>query len=197
MDYLKIKHSQKSRYDFFIPTIVAASGTIFLIILPHPVPFFGERGVISVITGILQMLTGFYIVSLAAVATFQKRGMDEKMPGPSIELEVTTKGQKKKIEELTRRRFLCLLFGYLALLSFFLYFLGAAANLLAENAKYIIPENYHAFVRWGFAGVYLFLTANLFTTTLHGLYYMVERIHRPDPVLEKKKSESERQNETQ
>lgn len=185
IDYLKIQHPQKLKYDLYIPAFVAILGTLLLIILPQPVKFFGENGLVIVITNILQMLTGFYIASLAAVATFQKEDLDKPMPGRPLEITVAIQGVKKE-EALTRRRFLCLLFGYLALLSFFLYFIGAGANLLVPNAKYIIPIKLHHIARWIFAIIYLFLTANLMITTLHGLYYMVERIHRSDPVLIKK-----------
>jgi hypothetical protein len=158
---------------------VSIACTILLILLPRPLPVFGGDGLIKVITGILQILTGFYIASLAAVATFDKQGMDDPMPGKPIALNVKRRGHTKS-EILTRRRFLCLLFGYLALLSFFLYFLGAIANLVTDNVKYLLPVASHSLIKWGFVFAYLFLTVNLVTTTLHGLYYMVDRIHRAD-----------------
>ena len=182
IDYLRIKHPQKLFYDLTLPLVLSVVGTFILILLPKPFLVFGEAGLISTVTGILQILTGFYIASLAAVATFDKQGMDEPLKGDPIELYVTRKGKKIK-ETVTRRRFLSLLFGYLALLSFFLYFIGAGANLLMDNIKYILPAPSHCYVKWSFVAIYLFLTANLITTTLHGLYYMVDRIHRIDPHL--------------
>jgi len=182
LNYLKIIHPQKSYYDYYIPAIIAIMATGLIYILPVPVRFFGDSGIVAAITGILQILTGFYIASLAAVATFKKEGMDQPLAGTPVEINIIVRGKKKR-ENLTRRRFLCLLFGYLALLSIFLYFLGVGSNLLVNNAKHLVPSSYHPIVRSGFVYFYLFLSANLITTTLHGLYYMVDRIHRSDPEL--------------
>lgn len=180
LDYLRIKHRQKTIYDYVIPLIISIVGTTCIYLLPLPISIFGKSGFINAITGILQILTGFYIASLAAVATFDKRGLDVPLAGKPVILKVHRRG-KLIDEHVTRRKFLCLLFGYLALLSFFLYFLGSMANLLAANFSYLTPPPLRCFVKWLFVGIYIFLTANLITTTLHGFYYLVDRIHRQDP----------------
>lgn len=179
LDYLRIHHPQKAVYDYVIPICVSLPLTILITSLPVSVKVFGENSLISSITGILQILTGFYIASLAAVATFNKDGMDDPLAGRPVMLKTQIKG-KTVDEKVTRRRFLCLLFGYLALLSIFLYFIGTGANLFHPNAVAIFSAHCKSYLRFTYIFVYLFCTANLVVTTLHGLYYMVDRIHRSD-----------------
>lgn len=182
LDYLRVRHSEKIKYDLYLPLILSFLLTVVLLLLPKPVHIFGSSGLIKIITEILQILTGFYIASLAVISTFKKEGMDDVMPGKPMMLKVKIAGVFRD-EELTRRRLLCLLFGYLALISIFLYFLGAGSNLLIENIKYLIPIKAHGYVKWSFIFLYLLVVSNLLITTLIGLFYMVDRIHRIDPKL--------------
>lgn len=180
LDYLRIKHSEKLWVDYYAPLVMTFLFIIFIYNLPLSLKIFGDKGLIEIITGILQILTGFYIASLAAISTFNKKGMDDIMPGEPPTLKVSYRGSIRT-DRLTRRRFLCLMFGYLAYLSLILYFLGETANLIKENAMIIVAVQYHAMVKWVFVSIYLFLSNNLIITTLLGLYYMVDRIHRSDP----------------
>lgn len=179
LDYIRIKHPLKVFYDFYFPLIAASLLTASFAFLPVQPKITGDGGLIKIITDILQILSGFYIASLAAIATFNKDGMDDLMEGDPPTLKIVYRG-KEMTDELTRRRFLCLLFGYLSLLSLFLYFLGAVSSLLAANFKYLLGHQLWWMVKakWFFVWMYLFLTSNLIVTTLLGLFYMVDRIHR-------------------
>lgn len=183
VDYIRIKHPAKLKYDIWIPLMLSLVGTALLYFLPKPVPIFSERGYTSIISQLLQILTGFYIASLAAIATFEKKDMDAVMPGEPVTLKIEDRAGHIKITTLTRRKFLCLMFGYLSFLSIFVYFLGTFSNLLAINAKEIFSPKWHVPLKWSFVWLYSFLVANLMTTTLLGLYYMTDRIHRTDVVL--------------
>lgn len=178
LDYTRIKHSTLVFYSVSLPLLVSLCITAVLLYLPLNVNIIGDGGLVALITDLLQILTGFYIASLAAVATFDKEGMDQKMPGGTPPtLEIKLKG-KNKTETLTRRRFLCLLFGYLSFLSIFLYFLGSVTQLLEHNVKALFAGDLYTFLKWSFVEFFLFLSANLIVTTLLGLFYMVDRIHR-------------------
>lgn len=180
LDYLRIHHREKSLFDWILPTSITIICVIAIIALPAPINVFGDDGLLSVVTGLLQILTGFYIASLAAIATFNKEGMDAVMDGVPPTLMITQRGEKVQ-KLLTRRTFLCLMFGYLAFMSLFIYFVGSGANLLSENARIIIPDGFHSPARIAFIALYLLLFSNLMVTTLLGLYYMADRIHRDDP----------------
>lgn len=177
IDYLRIRVAEKKRYDIVYPLIIGTVVTVFLFVYPIPVRIFGKSGLIDLIVNILQILTGFYIASLAAIATFNKSDMDAHIKGETATLIVLKKGVWLP-ERLTRRRFLCLLFGYLAFVSIILYFVGGFANLFSESITQLIPPYFQKFVKWPFIWCYLVVTSNLIVTTLLGLFYMCDRIHR-------------------
>jgi hypothetical protein len=45
-----------------------------------------------------------------------------------------------RVIELTRRRYLCLTFGYLTFISLFLYLLGLGTVISVRSVKVILPE---------------------------------------------------------
>ena len=183
MDYIRIRHPEKIKYDLYYPLLLAVLFCVIFGLLPAAPKIFNDQGLIKHITGMLQILTGFYIASLAAIATFNKEGMDSKMQGEPPKL-TTWRFGRTEVVELTRRRFLCLMFGYLSFLSFLLYFIGIGGMLSYENVKIVFQIKYHFWIKWGFVFCYLFLLSNLVITTLLALYYMADRIHRVDSELQ-------------
>jgi hypothetical protein len=182
LDYLRIEHPAKRKYDLYFPLFLTIFCLSVYYLLPQKILIFSKDGLIGSISGILQILTGFYIASLAAVATFNKEGMDKAMPGPPLTIKTNLRGISKT-DRLTRRRFLCLMFGYLSLISLVLYFYGEASVLIVKSAKILIPAKLHGVAIYSFLATYIFLFANLLVTTLLSLFYMVDRIHREDPAL--------------
>ncbi|HAU4875867.1 TPA: hypothetical protein F3L11_12875 [Aeromonas hydrophila] len=146
--------------------------------MPKPFPLMGPSGLIVQINGLLQVLIGFYIASLAAVATFQGQGMDEFMDGTPPTLKEEIKGAKK-ITKLSRRRFLSYLFGYLALMSLAVFFAGVVVNLVSPSlSQWFAGFDWGNYYKLGLLFVYLFFICNVFITTLLGLYYLTVRIHQ-------------------
>lgn len=180
LDYLRIEHPSKRYYDRWVPLFFATPMIIWFVFIPGGVSIFSPSGVVDKINGLLQILTGFYIASLAAVATFNKESMDKPMIGEPPILDV---GEGKAPEILTRRRFLSLMFGYLALSSLFLYIMGIFAVSSAAVIKDILSDSLVVLVRAAGAIIYFFLFSNIVVTTLLGLFYMSDRIHRHEPEL--------------
>lgn len=179
IDYLRISHPEKRFYDFYIPIVLTLVATLLLYVMPSSVDIVGSNGLVSIFTNLLQILTGFYIASLTAVATFDRPSMDEVMLGNPPKLRTKYRGQAT-MELLTRRRFLSFLFGYLSLLSFILYFVGAFSTLLIPNIIILLPKSIFPYIKFFCVLIYLFLVSNLLTTTLLGFYYMTEKIHRKE-----------------
>jgi len=179
LSYLRIERKGKAFDELVLPLLLLALTLCFFWLLDWKLVIFGSSGLVSGVGSYLQVVTGFYIASLAAVATFNQKNMDLRMAGDSPTLTVEWKGRRLE-EQLTRRRFLCFLFGYLSFLSIFVYFGGVGANLIAPPLVAALPKDYLFFVKWGFVSVYLLVVYNLICTTLLGLYYMTERIHRPE-----------------
>ncbi|WP_018319316.1 hypothetical protein [Bradyrhizobium sp. WSM2793] len=124
------------------------------------------------------MLTGFFIAALAAVATFGKQEMDDPMPGePPVRLEHKV-NTETYFENLSRRRFLSFLFGYMAFLTLALYIVGYVFSL-PTNIGWLRPRRIGGRPSSGFSGALTwFALANLLSNTLLGLFYLTDRIHR-------------------
>lgn len=165
--YLAIRGSEKRVVDIWAPMLLTAPTVAVLFSLNASL--LHDPGLVPMLNGMLQVLFAFFVAALAAVATFPSRAMGQ----PAIGL---TLGGRT----LARRQFLCYLFGYLSVLSLFLYLAGVAAILAhAWLAKFGAV----AWLRWGAAAVYCFVFWNMVTVTLLGLHYLVDRVHRPDPTI--------------
>lgn len=178
LGYLRITHPIKPWFDLYIPLIVTGVVFAVLMLLPGKVNLFGDSGLVAHITQLLQMLIGFYIAALAAVATFPSEVLDQGFAGDPVKLRVKRQGKKKQIE-INRRRFLSYLFGYLAFESLFLFIVGMSISVLHNNLATLLNEGWISFIKPVFILVYLFLISNLVVTTLLGLHYLTDRIHRP------------------
>ncbi|HGM5295041.1 TPA: hypothetical protein ACKP0P_001609 [Serratia marcescens] len=181
--YLLIRHKDKKWFDFILPAIFSFSLSLIFYRLEKPFPLVATGGLVPQINSLLQMLIGFYIASLAAIATFGNSSIDDVMAGEPPTLKMKIKGSVNVIP-LTRRRFLCYLFGYLALVSIVLYLAGVVATLIGYSGSNFLKQ----LTELGYIGVfkaillffYLFFLINLVLTTLLGLYYLSVRIHEGD-----------------
>jgi hypothetical protein len=172
VSYLRIQHDDKWIYDWLVPGALTAFSCLALFFMTPLAFVTGGDGLLSQLTGFLENLPGFFIAALAAVATFNRHDIDEVMNNPP-RVRIMYQGNIGFIE-MTRRRFLCVLFSYLTAISIFLiiaYYLAAAISKGTD-----IPDP----LGWSFCAVYLFLFWQMVTATLLGLYYLGERLHTPD-----------------
>lgn len=168
--YLKIKHEQKRFIDFYVPSLIGAIALLLIDISPVPINIIGQGSLVAHVNGLLQMLIGFFVASLAAVATFQRDGMDEVMQGEAPLLND---------EEVTRRQYICYMFGYLAFVSLGVYFVTGIVDL-SLGAWAIIFGTWYTIVKWFALYLYLVVVANIFITTLLALHFLTDRIVRTD-----------------
>ncbi|EHZ8148970.1 hypothetical protein K6R34_002843 [Salmonella enterica] len=181
LSYLRIKHEEKGWYDYKIPFIVAAVVTFGYFFSADKISLVGTNGLLLQVNGLLQVLIGFYIAALAAVSTFSNATIDEVMAGEPPTLVETFRGEKFEVE-LTRRRFVCYLFGYLALVSFVLFCVGLISILIGKPVGLwltsFLSPNVVLWLKTIFVGVYSVLLVNIVTTTLLGLYFLSVRFHQ-------------------
>lgn len=185
LDYLKIKHPEKLVFDWLLPLFCGLLLSSAWFVDGFREVFFRTDGFASQIQSLLTILAGFFIAALAAVATFEGHGMDKPMPG---KVSVTLWSRRTlKHEPLSRRRFLCLLFSYLAFLSLALYFalmlIGTFSGVVVyvfDNAAMKIGSYICAIGKWLIWATYCLALCQLFINTLLGLYYLGDRIHRDD-----------------
>ncbi|MFW3346931.1 hypothetical protein ACN9PN_00890 [Klebsiella pasteurii] len=167
IDYVRIKHPEKRFFDWILPVLTAAAITVVISILPKSVSIIGKDSLVSLVNGILQILSGFYIASMAAVATFSKEGMDDVMQGEPPKL---------KKQKLTRRKFLTYLFGYLAFMSIALYFLGGALQLTSTSIKELHLSSI-PIAKGILLFFYLTAVCNIIYTTALGMFFMIDKMH--------------------
>lgn len=170
--YLRIKHDQKFIIDVMLPLIIAAIALLLINNSPLQLRFIGDNGFVKLVNNLLQILVGFFVASLAAVATFQRSGMDEPMVGTSPTLN------KKKV---TRRQYLCYMFGYLSFMTISLYFVGGILELMMPTIKLMLGNSFNQFRQVGIF-VYLTLVANIILTTMLALHFLTDRLVREDEV---------------
>lgn len=169
--YLRIQHEDKWIYDWLVPLILSA-GTLAVYYFFIPVAsVVSEGGVISSITDFIANLPGFFIAALAAVATFNKHDIDELMAN-APKIHIMHHGNSMLVE-MTRRRFLCVLFSYLTAVSVLIVMVTRIAlNLVIPNECWLV-------VSWFGISIFTYAVWQMIVATLLGLYYLGERLHSP------------------
>lgn len=181
--FLKIKYND-SNLNFilyYLPVFLSSLVAIFLFVVDsnskQDINIFTQNSFDSIST-FVQVLPGFYIASLAAIASYNNPNIDNAMTGnpPYLEEKVTGGTRKSK---LSRRRFLTLMFGYLAAVSMistiFLFF-----TRLSYDSS-IFPVSYFSYnaVYYFLCLMFFFIFFQMVLITLHGIYYLADRMHRP------------------
>ena len=168
--YLTIRATtyDKIWVDWVFPALAALVVTYAWVRWPAVVPLAGKSGLIESIGALMQVLVGFYVAALAAVATFTGSSLDENVIG------MTMDGKP-----LRRRLLLSYLFGYLALLSLALYVLMLFKGVPVAAAQHVIAPVGLA-IKYVAAFIYQFIFWQMIFVTLFGLFYLTDRIHRSD-----------------
>lgn len=181
LNYLRIKHEEKFWYDFIIPCAVSLIVTFAYYFYANKISLVQSNGLLLQVNGLLQVLIGFYIAALAAVSTFSNATIDDLMAGEPPTLMERFRNEKIQVK-LTRRRFVCYLFGYLALVSFMLFCIGVISVLVGKPLHSwlltFLSSDCILGLKTLFVGGYLFILMNIITTTLLGLYFLAVRFHQ-------------------
>lgn len=182
MRYLRIRQGislfrSKAVYDWVLPIIISVPATY--IGYKYSDGIFSEKGVVGGFQKLLEILVPFYIVALAAVATFDRQGLDEPLKGHPATLS-TRHAHGDWIEHvLTRRQFICYLFGYLAFISLLLFVGILFLNLVSQKSGVAAGAIFGGYIEYAKVGViYLFMLLiwQMIVTTLLGVYFMSERL---------------------
>lgn len=192
--YLSIKANDnggKLKVDFIIPfTASAVLSSIFLYLkIAHQIHLFNtDNSLIQNVSGMAQTLPGFYIAALAAISTFPSASMNNPMPEPTPYLKSSDNSEK---DRLTRRRFLCYMFAYLAYISIVTLFLTSTIVFTYRNSLFEAPA-FFEHIAYFFSCLFVyFLLIQIVLLTFVGLWYLGERIHLNDPedIIHEEKNE--------
>lgn len=186
MAYRKIRHANAKIYTTWLPGIVWAIVIASYLAVPEKPSLLGKEGALAAALSVISTLPGFYFAGLAAVATFGGNSMDREMPSPAPELNILISGQWVMVK-LTRRQFLSYLFSYLVIISFALCLIIVALIFLGPSIDY--AREAISGIRFGdqiwFLGklfsvmVIASLFSSMIVTTLHGVFFLTEKIHQP------------------
>jgi hypothetical protein len=178
LSFLKVRSSDLFWFQWIYPTLFCVIIQTFFWLLPSKPQIFGNAGIVNSINGLLNALIGFYLAALAAIASFPNNTLDQLMKGRTPEIYIR-RGGSKNLEKLTRRRFLCILFGYCTFVSILIYFIGVTSSLLLPSLSSItFFISWKTFFKFSWLSIYFFLVSSLLITTLLGLHYLVDRMHR-------------------
>jgi len=152
---------------------------------------FHKDGYVEKIGSFSSVLTGFYVAGLLAVATFATAlgDLDKKIErGPII---LPARDQEIGDYHLTRREYVCQMFGYLAALSLLISVLSIIVVVICQTIGRP-PHTAFGYIwdfkklRLLFGGLYDLLVAHLIVTTAIGLYYFVDRLYVKEPKISPK-----------
>lgn len=175
--FLCIQCGEINRFRWGYPLLWLGLAFVYLLLLPDAAAekiAIAEQ-LVGASSQLLMILPGFYIAALAAIATFPSPTMDQGLDGSEAKLKSREHGADVE-RKLTRRRFLCLLFGYLSFLSLVLALLSGLPYSL-DPARFFQAVEWHNLCRIVCTGVYGLFFMQLISLTLLGLFYLSDRIH--------------------
>ncbi len=191
MKYLSIRHGDdlfhsKRVYDYVLPLTLTLGTCATFYYLKLEFSILDKADSVKRILDLLALMIVFYLAALAAVATFDRKGIDTLLRGGDALLAVRSHDGGKYIDiKLTYRQFISYLFGYLSFLSLCLYVTIIGVSIVWPKLKQLIETN--SLVIWSdriiFFVVIFFLWQLIFTSLL-GIYFLTERIQtlgQPDP----------------
>lgn len=184
--YLRIKHPLIDWYTIRLPVLFTAIICLAYAALPQKPDLLGSGAMLSDMLTIIATLPGFYFAALAAVATFDRPGMDVEIPFPAPTLRISVHGKSDDVA-LTKRMFLSYLFSYLTTVS-----LGLCCAILLANAAEPTLAAWTA--SWDNSSVTGMVadslrvilvasvalpSSSLAVSTLHGIFFLTERLNQP------------------
>jgi hypothetical protein len=177
--YLSIQHPTKPIVDWVVPGVLSLVATVVVVLVRGKINFYGAGGVVSLLLGYIQNLPGFYIAALAAIATFPRVEIDQILagnPAPKI-VNVDSQGNESVIE-LTRRRFLCLMFAFLTAECIILTVLSALGLSVAAPIRGAVSDFAYITLYTVATFSYFMLFFQLIVATFWGIFYLGEKIHQ-------------------
>lgn len=156
--------------------------------------FFGSGGFVDKAANLTVGLTGFYVAGLLAVATFAASSSSLDNPikvGPVF----WSKAGVRANEALSRREYVCSIFGYLAFISLIISVVSGVITGVAPAIKLIVHNYVLHLGSWRFdceslisvvaKATYTTVISHLLVSSGYGLYYLIFKIYAKEPKLHK------------
>lgn len=187
LNYLRVRHPYRFRYNFLYPALAAALLLAIVVFWRPQIMLWTQTGLISRFSQYLGVLAPFYLASLSAVATFSgptNFDADFKMSRPVTLIVAGERGYPERVT-ITPRHFLSLLFGYCCVVSAGLFLVSLLAPALVDVSAMGISGSSErsSLMGRGMAGVFFFLLFQILISTMLGVYYLADKMHRRRGVL--------------
>jgi hypothetical protein len=179
-NYIRIRdgdnlYYSKRVFDFILPAVFAIGSVLVHFFVGAKPIAFGENGILSGFRDLLELLAPFFLASLAAVATFGSDKLSLPLRGNPAVMAVRTEygGQVKDIT-LSRRQFMCYLFGYLCSISMFVLICTIIGDSIAKSS--LIVCMWPA-IAWIAVVISYFVLWHILFVTLLSIYFLSDRLH--------------------
>lgn len=181
--YLKISQgtglfTSKLTYDFVIPGILGAVAGFSVWYFSLSLGVFSQQGLVHDITSLLNLLIAFFIAALAAVATFDRSGLDDPMKGEPAILSRRNDNNNPVDIVLSHRQFVCYLFGFLTFTSLALLLgLYTLRVFKTEILELTLAHSWLMSVGKPLAAAaFFFVLSQITVTMLLGVYFLCDRL---------------------
>lgn len=177
------KPDRKLFFDLYLPLLTGVVAAIVCHIFDLYSSILSENGVYSNLVRILELLAAFFIAALAAVSTFQNSEVEGYLRGNernplTIPVWVASRNEFVRVR-VTRRQFLCHMFGYLAFITIIFIAAVNIARFFISNFQLPFNDLIISVVNFILAFGFWAAVANIFFTTLMGLAFLTDRLHGP------------------
>jgi hypothetical protein len=186
--YFRLVNEEKQHIDIF-PTLILALLIAVPFVVLHDTPFFHKDGFLDKLLVLTSALTGFYVAALVAAATFSHPDLDKVFRAGPVALVTRDADGKRVAEYLTRREFVCTVFGYLAFSSLMISLFSSVFIGLSEFDRASVAAWPHVgqllvhsyiYARAVVIFVFALAIAHMAVVTTLGLYYLMDRLYRRD-----------------
>lgn len=173
--FLKLRSPDVSFYQWIYPTFLLFIAYVGYIYFGDSIIDLHGDELVKEVNGLMGILFGFYIAAIAAISSFKNENLDKELQGREVTLSYVRRG-KEGTEKITRRRFVLIIFGYCASLAVLLYAFGLIYIYVDVSGNTSKLFEVIQFCLWT---LYFWILSSLLVVTFLGLYYLVDRIHRP------------------
>lgn len=177
-----------------LPTIIICGAVVTPFSLIPGANFFASGGFVDKAANLTASLTGFYIAGLLAVATFAAQSSALDTPIKTGKVFRNRKEFDSK-DALTRREYVCSIFGYLSFLSLIISLSSGIVTGLAPGVSSLLNNkswsvlhviiDVHKLFSILCKSAYGIVVAHLLICSGYGLYYLIYKIYAKEPRLVK------------
>jgi len=185
--YLRIRlgpgaiYRSKRFFDYLLPMVMGGLTTAGYFSLHNQPQLLGEHGLLNSVSGLLQLLVAFFIAALAAVATFPRDSMELPLRGSPALLSRWSNERQAYVDiSLTRRQFVCHLFGYLSFVSLFLFLGIIFAGAVWKDASAALSPATIYWTKIALSAIFWIALWNVIIQTILGLYFLGDRLQHDD-----------------